>query len=578
MRSVRHHPLADPGQPVLTSPTRFLVWLAAKQWTTIAVAMAFGTVWMLAQALTPYVLGKAIDDGVTAKDTSALVQWVLVLLGLAVIGATAGVLRHRAAVSNWLTAAYRVYQLVTRQSVRLGGSLPKRVATGEVVSVGASDLEHFGQLMDILGRFTGAIVSFVVVAVILLSTSVPLGLLVLIGVPVLLFAVSPIIRPLHRRQTTQREQVGELSTLASDIVTGLRVLRGIGGEDTFEARYRRDSQQVRDAGVRVARVQSVLDASGVLLPGIFVVLVTWLAARYAVQGSISVGELVAFYGYAAFLVSPLRVLTETVQKATRGHVAAKRTVRILAMSPGLPEPHRPAEAPPVGAELVDTTTGVVVRPGLVTGVVSARPTETAALADRLGRHVDPDPSRPVTFGGVGLAELPVATVRERILVNDTDARLFSGTLRDELDPRRGGDDGPVLVALESAAARDVLDALPEGLDSVVEERGRSFSGGQRQRLVLARALVANPEVLVLVEPTSAVDAHTEARVAARLRGARAGRTTVVMTASPLVLDQVDHVVFLQDDRVAAEGTHQQLLATAPRYRAVVNRGDEEEVA
>lgn len=560
----------------MSSPVRFLVWVAAKQWTSIVVAMLFGTAWMLAQALTPYVLGKAIDEGVTAKDTGALVQWVLVLLGLAIVGATAGVFRHRAAVSNWLTAAYRVYQLVTRQSVRLGGSLPQRVATGEVVSVGASDLEHFGQVMDILGRFTGAVISFVVVAVILLTTSVPLGLLVLVGVPVLLFAVSPIIRPLHRRQTAQREQVGELTTLASDIVTGLRVLRGIGGEEVFEARYRQDSQRVRDAGVRVARVQSVLDASGVLLPGIFVVLVTWLAARYAVAGSITVGELVAFYGYAAFLVTPLRVLTETVQKVTRGLVAAQRTVRILSMDAGLPESAQPAAAPRAGAELVDATTGLVVLPGLVTGVVSARPTETAALADRLGRHVDPDLEHPVTFGRVRLTELPLATVRERILVNDTDARLFSGTLRDELDPRQDGDHAPVLVALDAAAARDVLDALPDGLDEVVEERGRSFSGGQRQRLVLARALVASPEVLVLVEPTSAVDAHTEARVAERLRAARAGRTTVVMTASPLVLDKVDRVAFLEDDRVVAEGTHQELLDTVPRYRAVVNRGDEEE--
>jgi len=560
----------------VSSPTRFLVWVARKQWTSVLVAMLFGTIWMLAQALTPYVLGKGIDEGVTARDTGALVQWVLILLGLAVVGAVAGVLRHRAAVSNWLTAAYRVYQLVTRHAVKLGGSLPKRVATGEVVSVGASDLEHFGQVMDILGRFSGAIVSFVVVAVILLSTSVQLGLLVLIGVPVLLVAVSPIIKPLHRRQTAQRDQVGELTTLASDIVTGLRVLRGIGGEEVFEARYRRDSQRVRDAGVGVARVQSVLDASGVLLPGIFVVLVTWLAARQAVQGDITVGELVAFYGYAAFLVSPLRVLTETVQKVTRALVASKRTIRILSMEAGLPEPSHPAAAPRHGAELVDATTGLVVRPGLMTGVVSAKPTETAALADRLGRHVDPEPDQPVTFGGVRLTELPLAQVRSRILVNDTDARLFSGTLREELDPRHGGDDFAVLDALEAAAARDVLDALPEGLDAEVEERGRSFSGGQRQRLVLARALVADPEILVLVEPTSAVDAHTEARIAARLRAARAGRTTVVLTASPLVLDQVDHVVFIEDDRVVAEGTHEELLDRVRRYRAVVNRGDEEE--
>jgi ABC-type multidrug transport system fused ATPase/permease subunit len=121
----------------------------------------------------------------------------------------------------------------------------------------------------------------------------------------------------------------------------------------------------------------------------------------------------------------------------------------------------------------------------------------------------------------------------------------------------------------------VLDPLPDGLDSVVEERGRSFSGGQRQRLTLARALLTEAPTLVLVEPTSAVDAHTEARIAERLRSHRSGRTTVVMTASPLLLDQVDHVLFLQGGELAAEGTHRELLATSRDYRRAVVRGEDE---
>jgi ABC-type multidrug transport system fused ATPase/permease subunit len=132
----------------------------------------------------------------------------------------------------------------------------------------------------------------------------------------------------------------------------------------------------------------------------------------------------------------------------------------------------------------------------------------------------------------------------------------------------------VLAALGIASAGDVLEALPDGLDSEVAERGRSFSGGQRQRLVLARALVADPEVLVLVEPTSAVDAHTEARIADGLAAARTGRATVVCTTSPLLLDRADKVALVAGGRVVAEGTHRNLLDTEPRYRAVVTRGEE----
>ena len=169
-------------------------------------------------------------------------------------------MRHRFAVTNWLTAAYRTVQLVGRQAVHLGGTLPRKVSTGEVVAIGTSDLSHLGQVMDVSARFAGAIVSFLLVAVILLTTSVPLGLLVLIGVPALMLLIGPLLRPLDRRSAHQRHLMGELSNTASDIVGGLRVLRGIGGEQVFHDRYRRESQTTRRAGVQVARLQSVLDA------------------------------------------------------------------------------------------------------------------------------------------------------------------------------------------------------------------------------------------------------------------------------------------------------------------------------
>ena len=563
--------MTDPGRPTISSPVRFLLWLARQQLSTIAFAMLFGTIWMLAQALAPALLGRAIDQGVTAKDTGALVLWSLALLGLGLLGALAGVLRHRAAVSNWLTAAYRVQQLLTRKAVDLGGTLQRRVATGEVVSIGASDLEHFGSAMDVLGRCAGAVVSLAVVAVILLSTSVPLGLVVLIGVPLLLLLVAPVLRPLHARQSTQREQVGELATVASDIVTGLRVLRGIGGEEVFGGRYRRDSARVRDSGIRVARVHSLLEASNVLLPGLFVLGVVWLGGTFAVRGEITVGELVAFYGYAAFLVTPLRTLTETAQKMTRALVAARRATNVLRLQPEIAEPRTVSAEPPHMAELVDTTSGVRIRPGLLTAIVTSQPTDSAEIAERLGRYADPADGKVVTLGGVSLRDLPVDVVRRRILVNDTDSRLFTGVLRHELDPTGLRSEREVLDAIETASAADVLQALPDGLDASVEERGRSFSGGQRQRLMLVRALLVDPEILILVEPTSAVDAHTEVRIAERLQVARAGRTTVIMSGSPLVLDRADEVVLLVEGRVAAVGRHRDLLASDRTYRVVVTR-------
>lgn len=568
---MRQLPLEDPGTADHRSPGRFLWWMATGQKRTLLLGMFFGIVWMSAQAVIPFVLGRAIDRGVAARDSSALLTWALVLLAVGLVQAAAGIVRHRFAVQNWLTASYRTVQLVGRQAVGLGSTLPRKVSTGEVVSIGTSDLVHIGNVMDVSARFAGAIVSFLLVSVILLVTSLTLGLVVLVGVPLLLLLIGPLLSPLQHRNMHQRHLMGELANTATDIVSGLRILRGIGGEQVFHNRYRRESQTVRRAGVEVAKLQSVLDALQVFLPGLFLVVVVWLGGRAAVSGSITPGELVAFYGYSAFLLIPLRTATEFANKFIRARVAARRICRVLALRPEHLEPASAVDPPPPGSELVDGRTGLRVRPDRLVAVVSASPDESAALADRLGlcaAEVDDE----VRLGGVPLPALGKAQVRRRILVHDTGSTLFSGRLGDRLDvARRGG----LEQALETSSAHDIFEALPDGLDSEVTERGRSFSGGQRQRLVLARALLLDPEILILVEPTSAVDAHTEARIASRLSAQRAGRTTVVTSSSPLMLDAVDEVAFLQDGRVVATGTHAELLATHAGYRAVVTRESEE---
>jgi ABC-type multidrug transport system fused ATPase/permease subunit len=571
---VRDLPLADPGIPDTRSPARYLWWVAKGQKSTLLAGAVSGVLWMGGQALVPAMLGAAINSGVADKNTKALAGWCLALLGVGIVQAVAGVFRHRAAVSNWLIATLRTQQLIAHKTARLGVSLQRQVSVGDVVTVTAADVFRIGGAFDVSARAAGAVVSFFLVAVILLRSSVFLGLIVLLGVPLLTLVIAPLVRPLQRRQFEQRRLTGELARLGSDTVAGLRVLRGIGGEDTFLRRYRTVSQRVRFAGVRVARVQATLDAAQVLLPGIFVVIVTWLGARLAVEGELSIGALVAFYGYAAFLVTPLRTATETADKITSALVSAARALSILRLEPVLAEPEHPAPEPPEGSELIDSLSGVVVHPGRLLGVASAIPEDAAALADRLGRYTDPVDGT-VTFGGVPLRDLPLATVRRRILVGDKDPRLFTGVLREELEPTGRADETELLDALAAASAEDILDAVEGGLDSEVEERGRSFSGGQRQRLVLARGLLAAPEILVLDEPTSAVDAHTEVRIAERLRSVRAGRTTVVMSTSPLLLEWCDEVAVLVDGVVTAIGSHRLLLHNNPAYRALVTRGEEE---
>ncbi|WP_214327042.1 ABC transporter ATP-binding protein [Nonomuraea sediminis] len=551
--------------PDIRSPLRYLWWNARSQAPSLLLGICFATLWWLVQALVPAVLGKGVD-AVTAKDTGALVTWSAILLGLGLMQAFTGIMRHRMAVYNWLAAAYRTVQVTTRQAARLGATLPKQLSTGEVVSVGNSDIAHIGGSMDILLRGTGSIVAIITVTVILISTSLPLGLMVLFGVPIMAVAVGPLLKPLHRRQKRQRDLTGDLSTRSADIVAGLRVLRGIGGEQVFGERYREESQRVRHAGVGVARVESLLEGAQILLPGLLIAAVTGIGASFAVGGQITAGQLVAFYGYAVFLIGPMRTLTEMADRLTKGHVAARRVVRILSIQPEVGG----GTATSQGGVLRDSFSGVTVQPGELTALAAGAPEDAIAIADRLGRYADGD----VTFGGVDLATLPIEEIRTRILVADNGARLFTGRLRDELDVRGTATDEQVRQALHAACADDIVEALPEGLDAQVAESGREFSGGQQQRLRLARALLADPEVLILVEPTSAVDAHSEARIAERLAKARAGRTTLICTTSPLVLDRTDQVAYVEDGRVLAEGAHRDLLVSSPEYAATVTRGED----
>ncbi len=421
--------------------------------------------------------------------------------------------------------------------------------------------------MDVMARFAGAIVSFLLVSVILLSTSVPLGLVVLVGVPLLMLLIGPLLRPLQERSAHQRSLMSDLSNTATDIVSGLRVLRGIGGEQVFHERYHRESQATRRAGVEVARVQSVLEALQVFLPGVFVVLIVWLGARSAVAGDITPGELVAFYGFSAFLMIPLRTVTEFANKLIRARVSARRVCKVLAEHPDVVDPAAPAASPPPGSDLQRREDRF---PAFGRGrwwrSWPTSPTSRLHLADRLGL-VAAVPDDDVRLGGVPLTSF-VAARCARGSWSPTRARRCSpdasrtGSTWRPRGPRAGARHGVGAGRPRCAARR----ARRRG------HRARSvFSGGQRQRLVLARALTVDPEVLVLVEPTSAVDAHTEARIAARLGAHRAGRTTVVTTSSPLVLDEVDEVAYLSGGRIVAVGGHHDLLTTNPAYRAVVTR-------
>ncbi|MEV5927582.1 ABC transporter transmembrane domain-containing protein [Streptomyces cellulosae] len=574
-------PYPDPGVPDARSGPRFLWWLFRNQLGGQLKALAWGLLHFTSVASLPFCVGVAVQAAVDRSGGRLALAGAL----LAVAGAGVAVgdtFLHRAAVTNWITAAARVQQLLGRKAAVLGSALTRRVAAGEVVAVSTGDVEKIGWFVEALSRFTAAAVTVVVVTVCLLAYQPALGVVVAVGLPVLALAVLPLLPKATRRADVQREKAGRATELASDTVAGLRVLRGIGGEDLFLDRYRRASQEVRHAAVRSARMWSLIAAVQVLLPGLLLITVVWYGVRLARDGRIDVGELVTVYSSVMLLTFPLRHFEEIAMAYSFSRPSARRAARVLALERTVDTAGTRAGETPAG-DLYDPETGLLAPSGLLTAVVCGDPDAAGRLAERLGGHAAEEGTS-VLLGGVPLDELPLDSARTAVLVQDKDPVLLSGTLRELLDVPASGAVEPG-AALEAAQCQDVLAALVQGslgaedpMDARITERGRSLSGGQRQRLALARSLVTDPEVLVLDEPTSAVDSHTEARIAQGVRGLRSGRTTVVFTSSPLLLDRADRVVFLHEGTVVAVGGHRELVRTESRYRAVVTRETEEETA
>ena len=578
-----------PPSPI--RPGALLRRTIARQRRPLAAATALVTVWQVCEVAVPVLIGVVIDQAVATGDAGRLLLWSAVLCVHFTVLSLAFRFGDRIALRALQTESHRLRVEVSAHVLAPRGARTDRLP-GDVLSIATGDAEMVGSVIRQVSFTAAGTVGLVVTGVVLATIDPLLAVVVLVGVPVVLVCTQVLAPRLAHRSHARQEAVGRANGLATDLVRGLRPLKGIGAEDAALARYRGQSRDAMHASVAAARWEGVIYGITQGLSGIFLGVVALIAGVRAADGELSIGELVAVVGLAQFVAEPMNMLTYLVAALARSRGAARRIVDLLATPPLVLVGDRvaPSSVPPSVPSLTAEGVGFgplhdvsfEVAPGRLVAVIAEDPADAAALMTLLRGEAAPTTGR-LLLGSVPLTDQPIDGDRAALLVAEHQVDLFEGTLRSNVDPAGRLTDVRLDDVLADSSAADIVSGAEHGVDEPVAVNGTSLSGGQRQRLGLARAYAADPVVLVLHDPTTAVDAMTELRIADRLRSARhgdepgaeqRGRSTLVLTSSPALLDRADEVVHLRAGRVAGRGTHDDLLAhpvAGTAYAAAVLR-------
>ena len=584
MRRGSKRKVVDDDRALRRQGRRLIFESLRPQWFWVLMAVVAALTWTLARLTVPLLVAAAVDQGIVPNDAEKIVTYSLLIAAVGVVqGLGTGLRRY--------TAFRMSYRVETDLRARLFAHFQllhfayhDEAQTGQLMATANTDLYQITQWL-ILGPISLSSVFILCgVLVVMVIASPVLALLALGALPLLNVLAARFSRRLAPIGMEQQNKLGDLSGVVAETVGGIHAVKGFGSEDLQARHLEQEADGVLDRALAAARLRANFLPALDFLPALSLAAILWYGGHQVLDGNLEVGDIVAFNLYIVMLIVPLRLAGQLVAQAARASAAGGRVHEVLATDPEI-------RSPTHGKRLADDSRGelrfdnvrfrygdgprildgfdLTLHPGEAVAVVGPTASGKTTVARLIPRFYDVEAGR-VLLDGVDVRELQLDEVRRAVGIVFEDTFLFSDSVRNNIafaNPEASVEQ--VRRAATLAGAADFIEALPDRYDTVIGEHGYSLSGGQRQRIAIARAVLADPHILILDDATSSVDPTKEHEIRAALREVMAGRTTIIIAHRPATIALADRVVLLDEGRVADHGTHQELLARSDRYRAVL---------